>query len=196
MSAHYRIEPGKDGAPDDIIDTEGKIVAQLMGATPEFLAAIAAVDSVPPIDPDESLAESAPATVSAAHNSVVLKGRRCSNCGSTDCGLDAVAVWDDVAQGYVLGNTFDDGWCEDCSSDAAPEEYELDGDELAEAQRAIDRAAATGLIAALEAVLPYARSRAEDMHESGGGDTCKYWRKANAAVEAAEAAIKAAKAGA
>ncbi len=122
-----------------------------------------------------------------------LKGRRCANCGSADCGMDAVAVWDNVSQEYVLGTVYDDGWCQDCSTDTPPEEFELEGEELIAAERAIHTAAATGLLAALEAVLPYARSRAEDMHEDGGGDTCRFWQKANAAVLAAEAAIKRAK---
>lgn len=40
------------------------------------------------------------------------------------------------------------------------------------------------LVNALQAVLPYAVSRAEDMH-AAGGDACSYWKKADAAVERA-----------
>lgn len=38
------------------------------------------------------------------------------------------------------------------------------------------------LLNALNAVLPYAISRAEDMH-AAGGNSCSYWQKADAAIE-------------
>lgn len=44
------------------------------------------------------------------------------------------------------------------------------------------------LVNALKTVLPYAISRVEDMH-AAGGDTCPYWKKANAAVERADALL-------
>jgi len=41
----------------------------------------------------------------------------CSLCGSTNCGLDATAVWDSDAQEYVLNTTFDSSWCDECGHD-------------------------------------------------------------------------------
>lgn len=44
------------------------------------------------------------------------------------------------------------------------------------------------LVNALKTVLPYAISRAEDMH-AAGGDACPFWKKADAAVERADALL-------
>jgi hypothetical protein len=57
--------------------------------------------------------------------------------------------------------------------------------EMAEAEADYEELSAerNALQSALAAVLPYAESRAEDMHESGGDD-CPQWAKASAAVEA------------
>lgn len=41
---------------------------------------------------------------------------------------------------------------------------------------------------ALQAALPFAESRAEDMHQYGG-DCCPWWQKANAAVDLARAVL-------
>jgi hypothetical protein len=45
------------------------------------------------------------------------------------------------------------------------------------------------LVACIEALRPYAASRAEDMNEASG-DTCPAWLAANKAVEHADALIK------
>jgi hypothetical protein len=49
--------------------------------------------------------------------------------------------------------------------------------------------ATAGLLrAALDDVLPFAVSRAEDLHEAGG-DNCEFWKKADDAVDCARAAL-------
>jgi hypothetical protein len=49
--------------------------------------------------------------------------------------------------------------------------------------------ATAGLLrAALDDVLPFAVSRAEDLHEAGG-DNCEFWKKADDAVDRARAAL-------
>ena len=58
----------------------------------------------------------------------------------------------------------------------------------AAARREINLAAMNAaLIEALRGVLPYARSRAEDLNEWGGESV--FWRRANANIEAAERLI-------
>lgn len=38
----------------------------------------------------------------------------CQKCGGDECGYDAVSVWDVDSQQWVLGSSFDQGWCQDC----------------------------------------------------------------------------------
>lgn len=71
-----------------------------------------------------------------ATTSPKLIGYRCPQCGSTNCGNDANSVWNPIAQAWVLGNTYDDCWCNDCGELRGLEEYELEGDELQEALQA------------------------------------------------------------
>jgi uncharacterized protein len=60
--------------------------------------------------------------------------------------------------------------------------YEADTPEAKALDRAIARLSAVDdLLQSLSDVLPYAHSRAEDMHESGG-DNDPLWQKADAAV--------------
>lgn len=39
---------------------------------------------------------------------------RCPMCGGDHVGYDATSSWDTVKQEWVLGNTYDDSWCNDC----------------------------------------------------------------------------------
>ena len=36
---------------------------------------------------------------------------RCKSCGSNEMAFVATAEWDAVAQGFVVGTTYDTGWC-------------------------------------------------------------------------------------
>jgi len=50
----------------------------------------------------------------------------CSYCGSEGVKLDAWAVFDFVAQEWVLESTFDAGWCDDCDGEANIVEIDVD----------------------------------------------------------------------
>ena len=41
----------------------------------------------------------------------------CTNCGSTNVRVDAFAEWDADQQKWVLSDTYDNGFCNDCESD-------------------------------------------------------------------------------
>jgi hypothetical protein len=44
---------------------------------------------------------------------------KCADCGTTDVTRDAWAAWDEVAQAWVLGAIFDDGFCHRCEREAS-----------------------------------------------------------------------------
>ena len=51
---------------------------------------------------------------------------RCPKCGGAECGFDATSRWDDEAQAWVLGSTYDSGWCTDCGDLDELDERPLD----------------------------------------------------------------------
>lgn len=53
---------------------------------------------------------------------------RCPRCGGDNVGYDANSTWCDQTQSWVLGSTFDDGWCNDCG------EIRLDEQKLSRAE--------------------------------------------------------------
>ena len=55
---------------------------------------------------------------------------RCPRCGGDNVGYDANSVWSDLAQTWVLGSSFDDGWCNHCG-EVEPEELQLTRSEVA-----------------------------------------------------------------
>lgn len=57
---------------------------------------------------------------------------RCPHCGDDNCGNDANAGWDVVAQQSILLGEFDSVWCSNCGDLRQLEEYEItDSDEIA-----------------------------------------------------------------
>lgn len=44
----------------------------------------------------------------------------CDNCGGSNVVRDAWAEFDLRTQKWVLSNTFDEGWCEDCEATINP----------------------------------------------------------------------------
>ena len=49
----------------------------------------------------------------------------CSECGGSNDHLDAWADFDIEAQQWVLGNTFDYSYCDDCQNDCRTKEIEI-----------------------------------------------------------------------
>jgi hypothetical protein len=48
----------------------------------------------------------------------------CPKCRGDNCGYDACSTWDPVTEEWVLGSTYDNGWCPDCG-DCDPIEVEI-----------------------------------------------------------------------
>jgi len=75
-------------------------------------------------------------------------GYRCPDCGSDHVGYEATSRWDVETQSWVLGHSYDDGWCNDCG-DVEPERYTFDAEEVeAGALMAAEASLAAALVAA------------------------------------------------
>ena len=56
----------------------------------------------------------------------------CSKCQSKNVMRDAWAVWDVESQEWILGNVFDQGFCDDCDGESRLDEVDLTAEEEAE----------------------------------------------------------------
>ena len=54
-----------------------------------------------------------------------MKIMKCQKCKGTNVMRDAWAVWDTEAQDWVLGNVFDQGFCDACGGETTLEEEEI-----------------------------------------------------------------------
>lgn len=94
----------------------------------------------------------------------------CPKCSGQDCGYDANAVWDEAAQAWVLGSTYDKGWCNHCG-DVSPVACEISPEEHADALKTaggtIEHPAMIALRDLVEAVRKYDASL-NDEDQPGG----------------------------
>jgi hypothetical protein len=48
----------------------------------------------------------------------------CVECGSLDVAFDAWAEWDTENQKWIVGDTYDNAWCQSCEKDDANVDWE------------------------------------------------------------------------
>lgn len=82
-----------------------------------------------------------------------MMGRKCSHCGSTEVTHDALVRWNNAAQEWENSSTLDSNDCDACGNDNCVVEYELRGQELADAMHERRLCGADELLAILRGLL-------------------------------------------
>lgn len=124
---------------------------------------------------------------------------RCPRCGGDNVGYDANSNWCDLTQSWVLGHTFDDGWCNDCG-EVRLNELRLSRTEVLQLRAARERQPVNQLIAAArnaEQALALALARLELNNGEGQENaTIRQLRRQRAALRKSIAGARATAAGA